>query len=244
MPMTARHLAALAAAASLAACGGGSASDPESPQAPSDPDPGSATTAAACYDAQLGDSPGSSYRVAFRSFSEGDTETLDYVDVGSVAGPVAFNGYQAYETTVTTFFGTPEAVTGVYRYYGRRTGTAQRTEYGLTYGNDADGVFTTLPENPPVVDTSYALEPGQSVALSYSHTPNLRVTFMGIEDVKLPAGTYSACRLQLDSTTPDYSITQWLLVGTGVLVKEVQKTPGYADWTQEATAIEVNGQRR
>ncbi|MCC9598020.1 hypothetical protein [Rubrivivax sp. JA1055] len=241
MSMTARRLAALAAAASLAACGGGGVGDPANPETPSEP--GSASTAAVCYDAQLGDSPGSSFRVAFRSFSEGDSETLDYVDVGSVAGPVDFNGHQAYETTVTTFFGTPEAVTGVYRYYGRRTGTAERTDYGLTYGTDADTVFTTLPEEPPVVDTTYALEPGQSVALHYSHTPNLRVTFKGIEQITVPAGTYQACRLQLDSTTPDYSNTHWLLVGTGVLIKEVQTSPGDADWTAEATAIEVNGRR-
>jgi hypothetical protein len=241
MSMTARHLAALAAAASLAACGGASSSDPASPQTPSEP--GSAATAAACYDAQLGDSPGSSFRVAFRSFSEGDSETLDYVEVGSVAGPVDFNGHQAYETTVTTLFGTPEAVSGVYRFYSRRTGPAERTEYGLTYGADANTVFTTLPENPPVLDTTYALEPGQSVALPFSHTPDLRVTFMGIEQVTLPAGTYQACRLQDDSTTQNYSNTRWLLVGTGVVIKEVQTSPGHADWTAEATAIEVNGRR-
>ncbi|MGC4077800.1 MAG: hypothetical protein QM702_12380 [Rubrivivax sp.] len=241
MSINVRHLAALAAAACLAACGGGSDGDPTSPESPSIP--ASPAGAAACYDAQLGDSPGSSFRVAFRSFSADDSEILDYVDVGSVAGPIVFNGHQVYETTVTTFSGTPAAVTGVYRYYGLRTGPTERTEYGLTYGTNADTVFTTLPEEPPVVDTTYALEPGQSVALHYSHTPNLRVTFMGIEQITIPAGTYRACRLQFDSTTPDYSNTQWLLVGTGVLIKEVQTSPGYADWTAEATAIEVNGRR-
>ena len=91
------------------------------------------------------------------------------------------------------------------------------------------------------VNGAYGLQPGQSLTLSYSHTPNLKVTFTGIESVTVPSGTYSACRFLLDSTSPAYANQQWMLVGTGVVIKEIQSQPGMGSITIEALSVKVNG---
>lgn len=257
------HLSALALLLSLVACGGGG-DDPPASESPGPaptpttsptptatptptptPTPAPAITAADCYDASLGDTPGSNYDVAFRQTPSGGGAVYEYIETGSIDGPVAFNGYEAYIYTQTTIDpGPPAATVAVYRYYAKRTGPAERTQYGLTYGPDANTVTTTLLENPPAVDGTYALSPGQSLSSSFSHTPNLSVTFAGIETVTVPAGSYSACRFVLDSTSPAYSNQRWILVGTGVVVKEVQSQPNQGSVTIEATSVRVNGVAR
>lgn len=206
---------------------------------PASPTPG---TASACYDDKLRDTPGASYEVAFRTTYSDRAAVDTSVETGLVSGPVSFNGHQAYEYTQTTLY--DGVVAAVYKYYGRRTGPEERTEYGFTYGLDAGTVSVSTPYAPPVVDGSYGLAAGQSLRLSYVHTPDLTVTFTGIEAVTVPAGTYSACRFRLDSSTPAYANQRWILVGTGVVIKEVQSQPGLGSVTLEATAIKVNGTTR
>ena len=250
---SAGRLAALSLIITLAACGGGGDGDgaavsegrgqapAPAPEPSPEPAP-TAGTAAACYDANLGDTPGATSEVTLRITPSDGGDIYEYVTTGIVSGPVTFEGQEAYETTLTsTDAGPPVTTTAVYKYYAKRTGTAERTEYGLTYGPDANTISFTSVESPPVVNGTYGLTAGQSIQLSYRDTPNLTVTFVGIESVTVPAGTYAACRFLLDSTTPAYANEQWVLVGTGLVVKEVQSQPGFGSVTIEALSVKVNG---
>ena len=150
-------------------------------------------------------------------------------------------------------------------YFSRQTGPAEITEYGAVFVPkatpvDMSGVVTSsrLVYTAPFVNRLPALAQGESltqtrlgttiITTQYPALPNIppterrvplstttTTTFVGIETVTVPAGTFSACRFQL--STPDgVAITSWQHLGTGVPLKMQA-----ADGTAEATSITVNG---
>jgi len=158
--------------------------------------------------------------------------------------------------------GRPVTTESETRSYYRRTGDAEITEFGHASPATASplgvpGVFSSSRTvyTPPFVDRVPGLATGQSltqtrvgIATSLMQYPGLpdsksehplnittTTTFVGVESVTVPAGTFSACRLQI--TTPgSAAVTSWQHRGSGVMLK-FQGPMG----TSEATSVLVNG---
>lgn len=118
----------------------------------------------------------------------------------------------------------------------------------------------TAIDSPPYVDQLYAMTVGQTLTqteagtLTSSTSSNggspttgsapfsfgYTKTFAGVESVTLPAGTYSACRFDWVPAPGALNHT-WYLVGTGIVIKEVQTQEGYPPYTEQATSVKING---
>ena len=172
-------------------------------------------------------------------------------------GPVQFEGNNAIEVHVT---GPVIGAALDAKVYLSIDGTGAMTEYGLhavisTSAGSSD-TYTVL--TPPVVDREYALAPGEStppltvtqldttintfngvasppVTQTTTHTI-VPKTFVGIESVTVPAGTFSTCRFTEPQTSNGVTttFTRWLLVGYGGA--EVKNSQG-----STATSVLFNG---
>ena len=154
------------------------------------------------------------------------------------------------------------------KYYARRTGAAEVTQYGLLLTATVQIAGVTVPTesksvwSPPWIDRRYGLALGASLTQTYSGSttstvggimgapPTVTTTpvsastttkFVAVESVTVPAGTYSACKFEeFDTATPTEITTSWLIVGKGIMVKTMANT-GTDTQTIEATAVKLNG---
>jgi len=172
-------------------------------------------------------------------------------------GPVQFEGNNAIELHLTA------PVIGAAldaKVYLSIDGTGAMTEYGqhavVSSGAGSSDTYTVL--TPPVIDREYALAPGEStppltvtqldttintfngvasppVTQTTTHTI-VPKTFVGIESVTVPAGTFSTCRFTEPQTSNGVTttFTRWLLVGYGGA--EVKNSQG-----STATSVLFNG---
>jgi hypothetical protein len=174
-----------------------------------------------------------------------------------VVGPANFQGNTAIQIDVAS--GGLLPLTGsLFGTFNIPTGTA--TAFGGTsrYGTPGDA---TVQDNlnvatPPALDARYALAPGQTLTQSSTYvnttvvttngvagppttktdTTTFTVTFVGMEVLTVPAGTFNTCKYietRAGSTSPT---TKWELVGYGGSVKSVTGTS-----TTTLTSIKVNG---
>lgn len=172
-------------------------------------------------------------------------------------GPVQFEGHNAIELHLTA------PVIGVAldaKVYLSIDGTGAMTEYGqhavISTSAGSSDTYTVL--TPPVVDREFTLSPGEStpsltvtqvdttintingvasppVTQTTTHTIAPK-TFVGIENVTVPAGTFSTCRFTEPQTSNGVTttLTRWLLVGYGGV--EVKNSQG-----STATSVLFNG---
>jgi hypothetical protein len=150
--------------------------------------------------------------------------------------------------------------------YSTRTAPAESTAFGGNHRTEQGETVSDVHavETPPFVEKRWGLADGQSVtetrttattttvvvsgvaepAQTDTVTTTTTVTFVGIESVTVPAGTYSACRFQLAvQDESSSSITEWVLVGTGLPVKRHVSADGVESDTV-ATQVIVNGVAR
>ncbi|WP_116368073.1 hypothetical protein [Parahaliea mediterranea] len=113
----------------------------------------------------------------------------------------------------------------------------------LVYGTDVES-FTPRASQSNIELAPYRLQrfdlkAGESYQQDYTVNLNTRVmgfntktstrvsldtTFLGIESVKVPAGTYQACRFRVLSTTDDgtSTINEWFAVNSGMFLKSTE----------------------
>jgi hypothetical protein len=186
-----------------------------------------------------------------------------------IVGPATFEGHQVMESLVKASSemqvdGRTIRSDSETRYFARRTGEAEITEYGSVFVAKASPVEvpgvssnSRLVYTPPFVNRMAALAQGDSLTQSrlgslittttypFPGVPpqenriplntTTKTTFVGVEHVSVPAGTFPACRFHL-STPEGVTITSWQHRGSGAILK----TQG-ANGTSEAISVIVNG---
>ena len=237
----------------LGACGGGGDGAGNQPSNDTGtPTPGTNVTAASCYDANLGDSPGSTYEVvsAFSDSVTGVNGTMDFaLSIGSLT---TFQGYAAYEydTNVITTTNDPannlkNVSNQTAKYYQKRTGTTAVTNYGWTSQSNMTttqggsttviaGTATTV-FTPPWVDTSYALEPGKTVTQTYTETATITSSVNGGAPTT-QTGTSSV------SITNKFVGIETITVPAGSFQAcrfQDSDTPGNTTWTLVGTGMTI-----
>ncbi|PJI96909.1 hypothetical protein CLU85_1666 [Acidovorax sp. 69] len=197
----------ISAALTLSACGGGSSDNPiHVPE----------LTKGLCFDNGIYAS-GASYKL---NFKEG---TASPVVSGSVlATNASFNGVpdlvQFVETTSNTV---SIVVTRYLKPLSPQAAFTQPSSVVALYGTEAaqgSQSFTTTTYTPPYEDRRVELGVGETRTFtgqgtrtemfppnSGPHTRQDQVKFVGVESITLPAGTFTACRYEVNGNT-----TEWL----------------------------------
>jgi hypothetical protein len=231
--------------------------DPEVPVGPAGPSNG-------CFDLTAAETAGYSMVVTMQGTGSvsGTTTTTEIRN----AGLTTFEGHEAMESITRTindavFQGRTVHSDSEMRFYARRTGEAEVTEYGSVSPAQASplnpGVTTSSRTvyTPPFVNRLAALPQGQSLTQSkvasvhsVTQIPGLpasegrmhmtittTTTFAGVETVTVHAGTFTACKLLLAVPGAQPS-TSWQHRGTGATLK-FEGPMG----TSVATSVIVNG---
>jgi hypothetical protein len=230
--------------------------DPDVPVGPTGPGNG-------CFDLAAAEAAGFSLVVMMQGTGTvPGTSTTETRNVGLTT----FEGHEAMEsvtrmTNESVFEGRTVRSESETRYYSRRTGEAELTEYGSVSPSQASPLSPNVTSssrtvyNPPFVNRIGALAQGESLTqtkFATVHTvtqiPGLpasegrmpmtittTTTFVGVETVTVPAGTFTACKFQLSvpGTAPS---TTWQHRGTGAGLK-FEGPLG----TSVATSVIVNG---
>lgn len=195
--------------------------------------------------------------------------TGTFVSDSTVTGPKTFEGISAIEVKVVStadVSGVGSGTTDVFNYIGVSGLTAY--SYGATtqVGSGMAAVTNKTVFSPPV-QFRYDLAPGESFIQEYASTatltyaipgvpPNVttvntrqKVTFVGVEQITVPAGTFNACKFSIENTdvTPGGSggtsvATNWVAVGSGVSLRN--ESPVQGSSTVNVTALtsgSING---
>ncbi len=200
-----------------------------------------------CYDLALADTQGTQIVVEYWSGLAGKI-TVET----SVGALTTFDGRTVRETTVTSTAGSADDFT--LKTYSTRFSDAV-TDFGseLEYkGGVVAGDFVKTVYTPPFLRGVYSLAAGASVTETSSGTATTRTgtgqtsavtvmsstttKFVGIESVTVPAGTYSACKLEVTSPGSGAVTTNWLVAGKGISIKTIS-----GGQTVEATSVKLNG---
>lgn len=219
---------------------------------PPAPTPGSANAAAICGGFDFFYTVGNKAQVSFRltgALSGSEDWTITPI------GNATFEGQATFQVNVDTTV----AITGMTAFdvldkqFTTRNGRASATVHGWEQVRDGSTSRTIL--RPPMPDARWSLAPGQSQLRTY-HAEVQAVngstatvisasdfsttdTFVGVESITVPAGTFETCRFD-ERHSSGATDTLWLLVGTTVPVKfetkDAAKTMG-----REATKVLVNG---
>lgn len=243
---------------------------------PIDPNGGPTGANNGCFDLSYTDVAGSRIVIDY-SYSGGITgsETVDTL-VGNLT---TFEGYQAREVSAKTKGTHTETKTGLSvavdtenKFYLKRTGDAETTQYGgvLTANSTQAGFNLTTTSRmvwtPPWVDKQYGLAIGGSYTYTQTGTVTMTtggipglpggtptttpvsstqtVKYVGRESVTVPAGTYNACKFESKTAGSTDLSTQWVVVGKGVPVKTATTdAAGKLTQTISATAVSLNGQK-
>lgn len=222
-----------------------------------------------CHDLALADTEGTHIEAGYQY--TGTLTGMQNVDT-RVGGMTFFGGQSARQTTVTTsgtsfVEGIPVNGTFTGTNYARRTGDAEITHFGSTFSGSGSSQGVTATINftsvfsPAFVDQQYSLAIGQTFnalqtivttgfvaadgfnfPLDGTETQSYSVTYVGQEQVFVPAGTYNTCRLQTTATANGSTTTQtsWVIVGKGIPVKTTTTSDGTTQ-TIEATSVKLNG---
>jgi hypothetical protein len=169
---------------------------------------------------------------------------------------VSFEGNNASEwaTTLTQNLGGLGPFTSFGKSYSRIEGLEV-----VTFGHTSETQFpiqsTSRSVNiPPQRDARYTLDVGQSLTHTYSVTTTINtagqpqqtvnatntytVRYLGRETVTVPAGTFEACKFELDNGI----LTSWEAVGKGITVKSLAVDTGGGTTTLTLTSGTRNGE--
>ena len=196
---------------------------------------------------------GNTYQInqeAFYNRSVVSTDNEQY----TVNGPTTFNGNSAVETQldiIATSGSMAGSTFATIKNYEQQTAT-QIINYG-SVSSDSAGTMTTtytppialpvdLPLNQEYTINTIATESG---ATSGQQQQSYTWTFLGIETVTVPAGTYSACKFKTgfqNGVTPPGSGFDWIVAGgiySGLLIKTADAN---GNTIVDATKLLFNGQ--
>ena len=230
--------------------------DPDVPAGPTGPANG-------CFDLSAAETAGYSMVVTMQGTGTvSGTSTTETRNTGLAN----FEGHEAMEsitwtTNESVFEGRTVRSESEMRFYVRRTGEAEVTEYGTVSPAQASPLSPGVTSSsrtvytPPFVNRLAALAQGQSLTQSkvgsiqsVTQIPGLpasegrmpmtittTTTFAGVETVTVPAGTFTACKLVISVPGAEPS-TSWQHRGTGATLK-FEGPLG----TSVATSVIVNG---
>lgn len=185
---------------------------------------------------------------------------LTEVQTSMPDAPVSASG-QITKTTVATRYLTADATAKNTRDYGF---SSKSTPLDPSVG--ATVVDTTY---TPFMETRYALQFGRSFQQTFTDDSKITnpdgtktssaksvvktILYAGIEDVKVAAGTFKACKFQESGTTSDLTTstqsvipmkTIWYGVKNGLILKSMMDTPvgkSYRTDTVELQSASING---
>ncbi len=211
-------------------------------------------TAVTCFNPALF-VPGGNWQLVYRDLTL--TPPLDLLNTQLISGPVSFGGTPGLlEQTTDVGIGVTRAYFGADLSLGLvNHGNATTVNVG---GSD---YIATITYSPAYVDRRFLIGPGQSASASTSYTMTLvdasgnpfgspstgtftnTTTFVGYEDVTVPAGTFrKACHYRIGSSSGGLT-DQWVTSsGQGVMVK-VTTSDGAGGFTQNQELVSgtVNG---
>jgi hypothetical protein len=228
--------------------GGGGAGNGGGPPT-GDPPPATGALACSPWAVARGTEVRTTYANPNQPLSDGET-------IFSANGPATFDGRAATElrliqplgpaTLDVRLYGSPDAATGAVTAFGSISVAS------VSVGGSSITSTSQVVLNPPALDLEFTLAPGQTApertttqtetrvdaqdgvaqppVVATTHETFAAVTFVGLETVSVPAGTFRTCRFS-DAGSP--ATTRWTLVGYGSPVKD--STGG------QATQIRVNG---
>jgi len=225
-----------------------------------------------CYD-NASTFPAGTDIVVARSYSAGPY-VGGWTEEHAYKGPVNYQGHATDEMDITVTggltSGVPYTATTTTAIYGNFTGDGEFTTYGSAFNETLFVPSTNTTRNfsgttifqPPFADRARRLGIGQTVvqqAFSYSDGAQVVsasrsiTTYLGRETITVPAGTYETCKIETiapaytsDGNSVDGSIyTEWLIVGTGIMVQGTNVVPSSPDVqsTRRATSVTRNGQQ-
>lgn len=222
----------------LSACGGGGSSDaPSSTVAPAT-DSGGCLYNPALYQAGNTYSVESEYLDGSGAVTSRDTRS--YV----VNGPTVFDGYSVVEiqSSINKSTGATQTIKDYYSL-----GNAEVLKYGFSSTSTFSGSsFTDTTHFVPPEREPHTLQKNVPFAQSFSAsgvTVDQTITYLGTESITVPAGTFSACKLQNVSTTNGSTsrVTVWVIADgryQGLNAKMVDETNVI---TKQSSKLTFNG---
>lgn len=249
----------------LAACGGNTDSTSTKLLASSDTTATSADhngrgphTLARCYTNPLFLTEGASFQID-TSAHYGDT-VIAFSDAYTVKGKTTFNGYDTVQTDIVETEKTYNDVSRRTRY--ENTTATARVLYGEKQSFSWQPDDTTFTFSPPVeiplnlgVNQTFEQTYISNIAYPWGQTgittTKYAITFRGFETVKVPAGTFRACKVEeiteelyvSPPATPNVR-TEWVVASgkyAGFVIKASE--PAY-NFSFEATDIKIDKPRK
>lgn len=177
--------------------------------------------------------------------------TTDYV----VKRQTAFNGHSGLveieiKTSITDAGQSPR--TGVQYLYERFSDSAI-FRYGMVIptvlGQGIPDMLMTTIYEPAVEFKAVTLNVGESYVEEWHSTTMAtggptgsvspikesesdRITYLGQEVITVPAGTFTTCKIHRRSTVADSEVFNWFAKGSGLSVRDLQRTEG-KEWLHE-----------
>jgi len=213
--------------------------------------------AASCFNADLA-KQGTKIQLNYKS-TDGDSGAVLNTDAAiEVKGSVTFNGASTIESVSQTQATGASPSTSTTKSYLTVDASAKRFSY---YGSIVDAtapyaISSTITINPARLER-FDLTAGESYTLNYNINTATQVlgfpvntvteysstiTFKGIETISVPAGSFSACRMETSNETTSQGTTinslsvNWISVDTGISVR----TEADGDITELVSAT-ING---
>lgn len=213
--------------------------------------------AASCFNADLA-KQGTKIQLNYKS-TDGDSGAVLNTDASiEVKGSVTFNGASTIESVSQTQATGASPSTSTTKSYLTVDASAKRFSY---YGSIVDAtapyaISSTITINPARLER-FDLNAGESYTLNYNINTATQVlgfpvntvteysstvTFKGIETISVPAGSFSACRIETSNETTSQGTTinslsvNWISVDTGISVR----TEADGDITELVSAT-ING---
>lgn len=149
----------------------------------------------------------------------------------TIHGFTTFNGNQVrYAISDTVATGAAPSRSTTTSYFTVDESNSRSEAAGVEVEVTSPINSTTVTSNSPFMLTRYDLSAGQSHSQTYTSstqvmgfdvntTINFTRTFTGFEDITVPAGSYSACRFDIDQDGE--LTTRWVAVGSGIELKVV-----------------------
>ncbi len=211
---------------------------------------GSTGDARSCYNATLGTAD-TSIVARYRSTdASGAVLTTDYEQ--RIAGGARFNGRDGSKgTSDTRVTGAAPSTSKTVAYFQPDNTRFRITQLGLEVESFTPAASRTRITFQPERLDRFDLTAGQSYTQNYttrvsttvngfttevSNATGSTTTFLGVEAVTVPAGTYQACKFRVETSGDNSILEEWFGVGNGMLLKST----GDGD-TNELVSARING---
>ncbi|MDO3387522.1 hypothetical protein QWI17_16895 [Gilvimarinus sp. SDUM040013] len=167
----------------------------------------------------------------YRATDSASGGVINFTYDQTIHGLTTFNGNQVrYAVSDTVATGVAPSRSTTTSYFTVDESNSRSEAAGVEVEVTSPINSTTVTSNSPFMLTRYDLSAGQSHSQTYTSSTqvmgidittsiNFTRTFTGFEDITVPAGSYSACRFDIDQDGE--LTTRWVAVGSGIELKVV-----------------------